>query len=118
MQGCFNRRPSLGIVGETFMPNTDRMPEGMLGSFADVDKADPDDLVERLDTMHGLDFFRSYKEETFELMRLRPGSAVADVGCGTGEDAWRLLDLVGESGRVVGYDMSDAMLEEAAKRRG
>jgi ubiquinone/menaquinone biosynthesis C-methylase UbiE len=88
-----------------------------LGNFANVDQADPADLVGRLDTMHGLEFFRTYKKETFALMQLAPGSHAADVGCGTGEDARHLAELVGENGGVVGFDVSEAMLKEARVRK-
>ena len=98
------------------MSQTARSNEGLLGSFARVDAANPTDLVERLDAMHMLEFFRAYKQETFTLMGLRPGARVADVGCGTGEDARSLAELVGEGGTAVGFDMSDAMLSEARTR--
>jgi ubiquinone/menaquinone biosynthesis C-methylase UbiE len=91
---------------------------GFLGNFANVDQADPAELVGRLDTMHTLEFFRSYKRETFALMQLGPGGRAADVGCGTGEDARQLADLVGKAGLVVGFDISEAMLSEARTRHG
>jgi ubiquinone/menaquinone biosynthesis C-methylase UbiE len=92
--------------------------ETLLGNFASVDQADTADLVDRLDTMHTLDIFRSYKRETFDLMRLGPGSHAADLGCGTGEDARRMLDIVGPAGGITGFDMSAAMLAEAGARHG
>ena len=91
---------------------------GFLGSFSNVDQADPAELVGRLDTMHALEFFRSYKRETFALMQLGRGGKAADVGCGTGEDARQLAELVGEAGLVVGFDISEAMLSEARHRHG
>lgn len=89
---------------------------GLLGNFANVDGADATELVGRLDTMHALEFFRNYKRETFALMRLGAGDGAADVGCGTGEDARQLAGIVGPSGRVVGFDISEAMLAEARTR--
>ncbi len=100
------------------MPSTDNKSQGFLGNFANVDQANPADLVGRLDTMHGLEFFRSYKKETFALMQLVPGARAADVGCGTGDDARHMAELVGESGSVVGFDVSEAMLKEAHNRKG
>ena len=90
--------------------------EGSLGSFANVDTADPADLVHRLDAMHMLDFFRAYKHETFGLLGLAPGDRVADVGCGTGDDARNLAAIVGAAGTAVGFDLSDSMLAEARSR--
>jgi len=87
-----------------------------LGDFARVDAADARNLVSRLDVMHGLEPFKAYKADTFRMLRVGPGSSVADVGCGTGEDARSLAEIVGEQGRVVGIDLSEAMLTEARER--
>jgi ubiquinone/menaquinone biosynthesis C-methylase UbiE len=87
-----------------------------LGDYANVDAADAGNLVSRLDAMHALDSFRTYKTETFDLLRLRPGSSVADVGCGTGEDVRRLSDIVGPSGAAAGFDLSESMLAQARER--
>jgi ubiquinone/menaquinone biosynthesis C-methylase UbiE len=100
------------------MSTPDARSRGFLGNFANVDQADAAELVGRLDTMHALEFFRAYKRETFSLMRLEAGASAADVGCGTGEDARQLADVVGRSGCVVGFDISEAMLKEASSRHG
>lgn len=100
------------------MTDADSKSEGLLGNFANVDQTDSAELVGRLDTMHALDFFRSYKQETFALMRFGAGDSAADVGCGTGEDARHISDIVGKTGRVVGFDISEAMLNEARNRHG
>ena len=41
------------------------------------------------------------------------GCAVLDLGCGTGRDAFILSQIVGESGRVIGVDMTDEQLSVA-----
>ncbi len=41
------------------------------------------------------------------------GAAVLDLGCGAGRDCFALSRLVGESGRVVGVDMTDEQLAVA-----
>lgn len=43
------------------------------------------------------------------------GMTVLDLGCGTGRDAYILSKLVGESGHVIGVDMTDEQLETARK---
>lgn len=68
--------------------------------------------------MHELASFQAYKAETFQLLNLTAGSKVADVGCGTGDDVRKLASLVGPRGLAVGYDASEAMLQEAAARHG
>ena len=43
------------------------------------------------------------------------GRTVLDLGCGTGRDCFVLSKLVGESGRVIGVDMTDEQLEVAKR---
>jgi SAM-dependent methyltransferase len=55
------------------------------------------------------------------LASLRPGEVVLDLGSGAGFDAFLAADAVGESGRVIGVDMTPEMIEKArgnAIRRG
>jgi SAM-dependent methyltransferase len=49
----------------------------------------------------------------FALGRLRPGEIVVEVGSGAGMDALIAARQVGPTGRVVGVDMTEAMLEKA-----
>jgi SAM-dependent methyltransferase len=44
---------------------------------------------------------------------LRPGEVVVDLGSGAGMDAFLAARQVGPQGRVIGIDMTDAMLEKA-----
>lgn len=43
------------------------------------------------------------------------GCTVLDLGCGTGRDVYVASKLVGENGKVIGIDMTDAQLEVANK---
>lgn len=45
------------------------------------------------------------------------GAVVLDLGCGTGRDVYVLSKLVGESGRVIGVDMTPEQLAVAEKYR-
>ena len=49
----------------------------------------------------------------FALGRLHPGERVVEVGAGAGMDAIIAAGQVGPSGRVVGVDMTDAILAKA-----
>jgi arsenite methyltransferase len=49
----------------------------------------------------------------FRLGSLSPGERVVDVGCGAGIDSLIASGMVGPAGRVVGIDMTPAMLERA-----
>lgn len=86
-----------------------------LGAFAQVDETDAADFIQRLDRMHTLPAFQAYKSESFASMALDPAARVADIGCGTGEDAARLAQLVPQ-GKAIGVDLSNAMVEEAGRR--
>ena len=46
---------------------------------------------------------------------LQPGEVVLDLGSGGGLDCFMAAKLVGPEGRVIGIDMTDAMLERATQ---
>src|SRR3954449_7687440 len=47
------------------------------------------------------------------LGRLEPGQTVLDLGCGAGTDLLVAAQMVGAEGRVIGIDMTPAMLDRA-----
>ncbi len=51
----------------------------------------------------------------FRSAHLRPGERVVDIGSGAGLDSLIAAKMVGPSGRVIGVDMTPAMLETARK---
>jgi cyclopropane fatty-acyl-phospholipid synthase-like methyltransferase len=56
-----------------------------------------------------------------DLLELRPGQRVVDLGCGSGRTTLELADRDGSGGEVVGVDISAEMLargRERAARRG
>jgi arsenite methyltransferase len=48
---------------------------------------------------------------------LLEGCRVLDLGCGSGRDVYALAQLVGETGRVVGVDMTEEQLAVAERHR-
>src|SRR5256714_3112314 len=52
-----------------------------------------------------------------DLAALQPGEAVLDLGSGSGTDVFCAAVLVGESGHVVGVDITDEQLAKAARLR-
>lgn len=49
-------------------------------------------------------------------LALKPGDAVADIGCGTGYYASRMAKIVGEKGTVYGVDIQQEMLDMLTKK--
>src|SRR5512140_837038 len=45
-----------------------------------------------------------------------PGEHILDVGCGTGQTSVELGRIVGSGGKVLGIDLSAAVLETATKK--
>src|SRR4029453_10227684 len=83
-------RPLLETLG--YSPATlDRIPKPAVDSFAGVG-------------------------HYFNLEPIREGEHVLDAGSGAGTDAFYAAILAGPTGRVVGIDMTDAMLQKP--RRG
>jgi demethylmenaquinone methyltransferase/2-methoxy-6-polyprenyl-1,4-benzoquinol methylase len=57
-----------------------------------------------------------WRERAADLAALEPGGRALDVACGTGDLAVELARRVAPSGRVVGSDFSEAMLERARQK--
>jgi len=62
-----------------------------------------------------VDGLTQHSEAILPLLPVRNGDRVLDVGCGFGDTAIKLAQLVGPTGRVVGIDCCDAFLDYARK---
>ncbi len=60
--------------------------------------------------------FAQYRRAVVDLLPLRPGDVVLDVGCGTGLCFPLLQERIGPTGRLVGVDAAAPMLDLAAAR--
>ena len=49
---------------------------------------------------------------------IEPGAVVLDLGCGAGTDLLIAAQMTGSAGRVIGVDMTTAMLERARESAG
>jgi ubiquinone/menaquinone biosynthesis C-methylase UbiE len=55
-------------------------------------------------------------EALVEVLKLKPGDVVADIGAGTGYFSWRLAKAVGSAGLVYGVDIQQEMLDLFSKK--
>jgi ubiquinone/menaquinone biosynthesis C-methylase UbiE len=91
----------------------------LTGTYSDVDRsADPVGAAEWMDTMCDWPFIRAYKERTVDLLHVKPGARLLDVGCGTGHDTRALATAAGPEGVAIGIDASAVMLKAARTRGG
>jgi ubiquinone/menaquinone biosynthesis C-methylase UbiE len=58
----------------------------------------------------------AYRKRAIQCLDLNYGDTVVDLGCGTGLNFFLLRERVGARGRIIGVDLTDAMLDEAAAR--
>jgi demethylmenaquinone methyltransferase/2-methoxy-6-polyprenyl-1,4-benzoquinol methylase len=56
------------------------------------------------------------RRRAIKALGLRPGDTVIDVACGTGQNFPFLEQAIGPEGRIVGVDLTDAMLGQAQER--
>ena len=59
---------------------------------------------------------RAHRLRAVQALGLRPGDSVVDIACGTGLNFPLIERLIGPGGRIVGVDLTDAMLAQAQRR--
>jgi SAM-dependent methyltransferase len=64
---------------------------------------------------------KAAQDRLLAIAALQPGERVVEIACGTGLVTWPAAEAVGPSGRIVATDISDRMVDRAAReasRRG
>src|SRR5690242_19053329 len=59
---------------------------------------------------------RTHRRRAVKALRLRPGDSVVEIACGTGVNFPLIEQGIGPEGRIVGDDLTDAMLAQAQHR--
>jgi demethylmenaquinone methyltransferase/2-methoxy-6-polyprenyl-1,4-benzoquinol methylase len=75
-------------------------------------------VYDRINTIMTAGMDRRWRRAAVRAARLSPGDSALDVACGTGKLTAALAAAVGPVGRVVGLDLSAAMLDEARRAFG
>jgi ubiquinone/menaquinone biosynthesis C-methylase UbiE len=78
-------------------------------------KAKHYDLTSRLYPVPGYPQ-RAQCVRAVQALGLRPGGSVVDIACGTGLNFALIEQAIGPDGRIVGVDLTDAMLTQAEQR--
>ncbi len=75
-------------------------------------------LVHLIRPFPNFDFFfiKSVRQKAVQLLQLKPGNRVLDVGCGPGGSFPYLVDAVGPSGEVIGVEISPEVAINARRR--
>ncbi len=63
-------------------------------------------------------WYTAYRKRAVQALGLQSGDAVVEVGCGTGQNFPLLQKAVGPTGKIIGVDLTDAMLDQARQRVG
>ncbi len=84
--------------------------------FRDIDRqADPSQFVQSLEARGRTRSQTRLRRRFLKFVRVKPGSRVLEVGCGTGVVCRDLAELVGPRGRVVGVDPSRTFIQAARR---
>ena len=59
---------------------------------------------------------RAQRLRAVEALELSPGDSVVEIACGTGLNFSLIEQVIGPGGRIVGVDLTDAMLAQAQQR--
>ena len=95
------------------MTQVDRPQERLIETYRK--KAKHYDITSRLYPAPGYPQ-RAQRIQAVRALGLRPGDTVVDLACGTGLNFRLLEKVVGPRGRIVGVDLTDAMLARAQDR--
>jgi ubiquinone/menaquinone biosynthesis C-methylase UbiE len=100
-------------IEEHTVSQVDRRREHLIETYRK--KAKHYDLTSRLYPVPGYPQ-RGQRLRTVQALGLRAGDTVVDIACGTGLNFPLLEKAIGPGGRIIGVDLTDAMLAHAQRR--
>lgn len=81
--------------------------------FQQVDNSQQDFLIQFLEDMAATPVVKESLELQMNLLDIKPGDHLLDVGCGIGIQAKEMAKRVTSTGKVIGTDISTTMIEVA-----
>jgi ubiquinone/menaquinone biosynthesis C-methylase UbiE len=100
-------------IEEHSLSQTDSTREHLIETYRK--KAKHYDTTSRLYPVPGYPQ-RGQRLRAVQALGLRPGASVVEVACGTGLNFSLIEQVIGPEGRLVGVDLTDAMLAQAQHR--
>jgi demethylmenaquinone methyltransferase/2-methoxy-6-polyprenyl-1,4-benzoquinol methylase len=100
-------------IEEHAVSQTDRTREHLIETYRK--KARHYDITSRLYPAPGYPQ-RAQRLRAVQALGLRAGDSVIDIACGTGLNFALIEEVIGPGGRIVGVDLTDAMLAHAQDR--
>ena len=112
MGGARFYRDATGIEEHT-VSQTDGRRDRLIETYRK--KAKHYDITSRLYPVPGYPE-RAQRRRAIQALGLRAGDSVIDIACGTGLNFPLIEEAIGPDGRIVGVDLTDAMLAQAQDR--
>ncbi len=112
MGGARFYRDATGIEEQT-VSQTDGRRDRLIETYRK--KAKHYDITSRLYPVPGYPE-RTQRRRAIQALGLRAGDSVIDIACGTGLNFPLIEEAIGPDGRIVGVDLTDAMLAQAQDR--
>ena len=100
-------------IEEHTVSEIDRRREHLIETYRK--KAKHYDITSRLYPAPGYPQ-RAQRRRAVHALGLRPGDSVIDIACGTGLNFPLIEEAIGPDGRIIGVDLTDAMLARAQDR--
>ncbi len=93
------------------------MTRNIGSAFREADGEQFSRLLQCLDFMGGLPFFKAYKSHSWTSLKIEPGQTILDVACGTGSDLIQLADHYPAT-NFIGVERSESFIAVAKERAG
>jgi len=82
--------------------------------FVDIDRSGKFHVYEKcLNDIDAIPYFQEIKHRSYRLLHLETSEALLEIGCGLGNDLYRMAKIVPEHCRLTGIDRSRTMIDKA-----